>query len=87
MINKKAEGSPLFNEAPCHEGVRILTSVLNWDEWSASIPGRFTCWTIASGTHWTAGWLNLKAGLDAVDEKTSIDPAGNGTPVPRASSS
>jgi hypothetical protein len=29
MINKKAEGSPLFNEAPCHEGVRILTSVLN----------------------------------------------------------
>jgi hypothetical protein len=30
--------------------------------------------------------VDLKAGLDAVERETSLDPVGNGTSVPRSSS-
>jgi len=39
---------------------RILNLCTRW-EWSASSLGRFT-----PGTHWISGWVDPRAGLDAV---------------------
>jgi hypothetical protein len=38
----------------------ILTSALDGDEWSATLPGRFTPRERASGTHWIGGWVDGK---------------------------
>jgi hypothetical protein len=35
--------------------------------WSTSRPGRFIPAEIATGTHWTGGWVGPRAGLDDVD--------------------
>jgi len=43
-----------------------LTSALDKGEWSASRPGRFTSRERAPGTHWIGGWVDPRAGLDAV---------------------
>jgi hypothetical protein len=48
----------------------FLTSALDVGEWSASRPGRFTPRERASGTHWTGGWVDPRAGLEAVVKKT-----------------
>jgi hypothetical protein len=44
----------------------FLTSALDGGEWSASRPARFTPRERATGTHWTGGWLDPRAELDAV---------------------
>jgi hypothetical protein len=36
----------------------------NGGEWTASCPGRFT-----PGTHWIGGWVDPRAGLDAVAKR------------------
>jgi len=43
-----------------------LISALDGGEWSASSPGRFTPKERDPGTHWIGGWMDLRAGLDAV---------------------
>jgi hypothetical protein len=65
---------PVLNKAPCHEevlGVEVwrhsfLTSALGGGKWLASWPGRFTPKERAPGTHWIGGWVDVRAGLDAV---------------------
>jgi hypothetical protein len=43
----------------------------------ASRPGRFTPRETATGTHWIGGWVDLRAGLDAViGVKTGITTGG-----------
>jgi hypothetical protein len=44
--------------------MKELFSALEGGEWSASRPGRFT-----PGTHWIPGWVNPRAGLDAVKKR------------------
>jgi hypothetical protein len=44
----------------------FLTSALDGGEWSASHRGSFTLRDRASGTHWTGGWVGLRAGLNEV---------------------
>jgi hypothetical protein len=56
----------------------ILTSALDGGEWSASRPGHFTPGERAQGTHWTGGWVDPRAGLDAVVRRKRIpEPPGN----------
>jgi len=43
-----------------------LTSALDYGEWSASRPGRFTPRERAPGTQWTGSWVGSRVGLDAV---------------------
>jgi hypothetical protein len=62
-----------------YEGVDVrihvfLTSALVGDEWSPSLPGRFTPGERASGTHWIGGWMGPKTGLDAVGGGGEILP-------------
>jgi hypothetical protein len=45
----------------------FLTPVLA-EGWSASRPGRFTPGETANGTHWIGGWVDPRAGLDAVEK-------------------
>jgi hypothetical protein len=49
----------------------FLTSALDGSEWSASRHGRFTPGDTAPGTHLIEGWVDLRAGLNAM-EKTQI---------------
>jgi hypothetical protein len=42
----------------------FLTSALV-GEWSASLPGLFTPWERAPGTHLIGGWMGLRTGLDS----------------------
>jgi hypothetical protein len=57
----------------------FLTSALKGDEWSASRPGRLTTGVRAPGNHWTGGWVDTRASLDAVAKRKNpiIAPAGN----------
>jgi hypothetical protein len=52
----------------------FLTSALVGVEWSASRPGRFTLEGRDPGTHWIAGWVDPRAGLDDVEKKKFILP-------------
>jgi hypothetical protein len=79
FLNKKVKLSLcLVNSALCHEGIlgsggiapQFLTSALD-AEWSASRPDCFTPGERAPGTHWIGGWVDPRAGFDAV-EKTKI---------------
>jgi hypothetical protein len=45
----------------------FLTSALDEGEWSASRPCRFNPRERAPSTHWIGGWVNPRAGLDAVE--------------------
>jgi hypothetical protein len=51
----------------------FVTSVLNGGEWSASRLGLFTP-GIELGTHWTGGWVGLRAGLDVLTKRKHIFP-------------
>jgi hypothetical protein len=46
----------------------FLTSAVDGGEWSASLPGRFTPGERAAGTHWIAGWVGSRAGLDDMEK-------------------
>jgi hypothetical protein len=47
----------------------FLTSAIVAGEWSASRPCRFTLAERAPGTHWIGGWVDPRAGLDAVEKR------------------
>jgi hypothetical protein len=47
----------------------FLNSALDGGEWSASCPGCFTTGGRALCTHWTGGWVGLRAGLDTVAKR------------------
>jgi hypothetical protein len=53
-----------------------LTSALVGGEWSTSRPGRFTPGERAPGTHWTGGWVDLRAGLDDLEKRKFLTPPG-----------
>jgi hypothetical protein len=50
-------------------------------EVSASRPSRFISVERFLGTHWKGGWVDPRAGLDAVEKKRSLAPAGSQTPA------
>jgi hypothetical protein len=52
----------------------FFISSLSWREWSVSRAGRFTPRERAPGTHWIGGWLDPRAGLDAVVKKKVPSP-------------
>jgi hypothetical protein len=52
----------------------FLTSALVGGEWSPSRPGRFAPWERAPRTHWTGGWVDLRASLD--DLEKILHPTG-----------
>jgi hypothetical protein len=45
----------------------FLTSALDGGEWSASCSGCFTSREIDPDTYWIGGWLDPRAGLEAVE--------------------
>jgi len=47
----------------------FLTTTQDGDEWSASRSGRLNLGGRAPGTNWTGGWVDSRAGLDAVADK------------------
>jgi hypothetical protein len=56
------------------EGVEVIappfvTSALDRGEWLASRPGRFTPEERTSGIHWIGGWVDVRAGLDALEKR------------------
>jgi hypothetical protein len=69
---------PVLNYAPRHEDIlgewryrstHSLTLVLDGGEWSSSWAGRFTPRERAPGTHWIAGWVGPRTGLDTVSKR------------------
>jgi hypothetical protein len=59
----------------------FLTSALDGGEWSASCPGRFTPRERVLGTHWIAGWVGLRAGLDVVVKRKFLVPRRESNPI------
>jgi hypothetical protein len=67
----------LIRWAARHEDIRgsggiappFLTPAIDWGEWSASRPCRFTPTERAPGTHWIGGWVGHRIGLDASKSK------------------
>jgi hypothetical protein len=60
-----------------HRGVEVLhhvflASALDRGKWSASRPGRFTIGERLTGTHSIGGWLEPRAGLDAMAKEYNI---------------
>jgi hypothetical protein len=49
----------------------FLTSALAGDEWSPSGTGLFS-----PGTHWIAGWVGPRAGLDDVEKRKFLTLPG-----------
>jgi hypothetical protein len=58
----------------------ILTSALNGGGWSASRPCRFTLGERTPGTHWIRGWVDPRAGLDAVAKRKTPSPRRKSNP-------
>jgi hypothetical protein len=56
------------------------TSALDWGEWSASRPGRFTPRERAPVTHWIGGWMGPRAVLDAVMKRKIPSPRRESNP-------
>jgi hypothetical protein len=54
----------------------FLTSALVGGEWSASRPGRFIPGERAPGTHWIGGWVDLRIGLDDVENRKFLTLPG-----------
>jgi hypothetical protein len=54
----------------------FLISALGGGEWSTLRPGRFTPRERASGTHWTGGWVDPRAGLDDVEKRKFFTLSG-----------
>jgi hypothetical protein len=47
----------------------FLTSALGGGKWSVSRPGSITPGERDPATHWLGGWVGLRAGLDAVENR------------------
>jgi hypothetical protein len=54
----------------------FLTSALVGNEWSASLPGRFTPGEKAHDIHWIGAWVDPRAGLDIVEKKKFLTLLG-----------
>jgi hypothetical protein len=54
----------------------FLTSALVGDEWSTSRPGRFTTGERAPGTQWLGGWVDLRVGLDDLENRKFLTLPG-----------
>jgi hypothetical protein len=54
----------------------FFTSALIGVEWWASRPDRFTPKERTPGTHWIAGWMVPRTGLDAVEKKKFLTLPG-----------
>jgi hypothetical protein len=64
-------------KAYCESGgiaPRIFIWALDEGEWSASRPARFTPRERAPDTHWIAGWVSTRAGLDTVVKRKIPSP-------------
>jgi hypothetical protein len=76
------------NEIPTtlHQGGRkyssysFLTSALDGDEWSASRPGCALPLRKTPGTHWIAGWVGLRAGVDRQARGNVLCPCRGSNP-------
>jgi hypothetical protein len=53
-----------------------LTLALVGGEWSTSRPGRFNAGERAPGTHWIGGWVDLRAGLDDLENRKFLSLPG-----------
>jgi hypothetical protein len=53
-----------------------LASALVGGEWSTSRSGRFTPGERAPSTHWSGGWVDLRAGLDELEKRKFLTPPG-----------
>jgi hypothetical protein len=60
----------------------ILNSALDGGEWSDSRPGRFTPRERAPGTQLIGGWVDPRAGLDAVMKRKIPSPCQDSNPRP-----
>jgi hypothetical protein len=56
----------------------FLTSALVGDEWSVSLPGRFSSGDTAFGTHWIGGWVGPRFGLEGVVKRKFLTLPGRG---------
>jgi hypothetical protein len=54
----------------------FLNSALAGGEWSASRPGCFTSGERTPDTHWIGGWVDPRAGLDDMEERTFLTLPG-----------
>jgi hypothetical protein len=54
----------------------FLISAVVGGEWSVSRPGRFTRGERAHGTHWIAGWVEPRTGLDDVEKRKFLTVPG-----------
>jgi hypothetical protein len=54
----------------------FLTSALVGREWSTSRPGRFTPGERHPGTHWIGDWVDLRAGLDDLENRKILTLPG-----------
>jgi hypothetical protein len=59
----------------------FLISSLDGGQWSASLPGRFTPGQTAPGTQRIGGRVGPRLGLEAVEKRKALSPAGNLTPA------
>jgi hypothetical protein len=66
--------------------VAILKIGIRGGEESATRPDRFTVVERAPCTHRIGGWVDLRAGLEALMKGKSLAPAGNRMPLHRTSS-
>jgi hypothetical protein len=79
-VKGKGKVAPVLNQASRHEevlgDVGIAPRVPNLGtcagEWSASRPGRFIPGEKALRTHFIEGWVDLRAGLDAVAKRKNL---------------
>jgi hypothetical protein len=53
-----------------------FSTALVGGEWSTSRSGRFTPGERAPGTHWTGGWVDLRASLDDLEKLKFLTPPG-----------
>jgi hypothetical protein len=63
-----------------YSSTHSLISALDWGEWSASRPGRFTPRERAPGAHWIGGCVGPRAVLDAVVKREIPSPRRESNP-------
>jgi hypothetical protein len=63
-----------------YSSTHSLTSALDGSEWSASRPGRSTPRERAPRTHWIAGWVDIRAVLEAVVKRKIPSPRQESNP-------
>jgi hypothetical protein len=88
-VKGKGKVVRVLSWAPRHEGVlgecrysstHSLTSALDGGEWSASRPGCFNSTERAPDTHWTGGWVDPRAVMDAVVKRKIPSPCRESNP-------